>query len=65
MSRFAHANLRESAHLAQAAPPRAAPDLHPRSTGRTRTYSAESGYVYEYSFAGFRRIRRSGELHVE
>lgn len=25
-------------------------------TGRIRTWSAESGYVYEYRFAGFRRL---------
>lgn len=36
-----------------------------RSTGRPRTYSADSGYVYEYSFAGFRRIRRGSESYVE
>lgn len=36
-----------------------------RSTGRPRTYSADSGYVYEYAFAGFRRIRRQGGTHVE
>jgi hypothetical protein len=35
------------------------------STGRPRTYSADSGYVYEYSFAGFRRLRRGGDDYVE
>jgi hypothetical protein len=35
------------------------------STGRPRTYSADSGYVYEYSFAGFRRIHRGGDQYVE
>jgi hypothetical protein len=42
------------------------PPLTPTaSTGRPRTYSADSGYVYEYSFAGFRRIRRHGEACIE
>lgn len=30
-------------------------------SGRPRTYSADSGYVYEYSFAGFRAAGRAYE----
>ena len=41
------------------------PLIRTRSTGRPRTYSADSGYVYTYSFAGFRRLRRSKEAFVE
>ena len=36
-----------------------------RSTGRPRTYSADSGYVYQYAFAGLRRVRRHGEGYIE
>jgi hypothetical protein len=32
---------------------------------RPKTYSADSGYVYEYWFAGFRRIRRGGQEYLE
>ena len=35
------------------------------NAGRARTYSADSGYVYEYSFAGFRRVRRGEDEYVE
>jgi hypothetical protein len=35
------------------------------STGRPRTYSADSGYVYEYSFTGFRRTRRGHDQYTE
>jgi hypothetical protein len=45
--------------------PRESPLTATRSTGRPRTYSADSGYVYEYWFAGFRRVRRSGDVFVE
>jgi hypothetical protein len=41
------------------------PLVRTRSTGRPRTYSADSGYVYQYSFAGFRRIKRGGEGYIE
>ena len=41
------------------------PLIRTRSTGRPRTYSADSGYVYQYAFSGFRRIRRSGENYIE
>lgn len=32
---------------------------------RQKTYSAESGYVYLYSFAGFRETSRGGEQSYE
>jgi hypothetical protein len=41
------------------------PLINTRSTGRPRTYSADSGYVYQYAFAGFRRVWRDGEHYVE
>jgi hypothetical protein len=33
--------------------------------GRPRTYSADSGYVYVYAFAGFRKARNAGENTFE
>ncbi|HYO83018.1 MAG TPA: hypothetical protein VES20_16540 [Bryobacteraceae bacterium] len=44
---------------------REAPLTRGAHAGRTRSWTAESGYVYEYSFAGFRRVRRSGESFIE
>ena len=34
-------------------------------SGRPRSWTADSGYVYEYAFAGFRRIRQGGEDLIE
>jgi hypothetical protein len=34
-------------------------------SGRPRTWSAESGYVYEYQFAGLRRVRQGSESVIE
>ena len=41
------------------------PLVRTRSTGRPRTYSADSGYVYQYWFAGFRPVKRAGEGYIE
>lgn len=35
------------------------------SSGRPRTYSAESGYVYQYSFIGFRRVDSRADARFE
>ena len=34
-------------------------------SGRPRSWTADSGYVYEYAFAGFRRVREHSEAVVE
>lgn len=39
--------------------------IRTRSTGRPRTYSAESGYVYKYEFSGFRHRSPAGEHSTE
>lgn len=39
--------------------------MRTRGTGRPRSYTADSGCVYHYTFAGFRRIARNGEPYVE
>lgn len=41
------------------------PLIRTPSTGRPRTYSADSGYVYQYTFAGFRERRAGGARDVE
>jgi hypothetical protein len=35
------------------------------STGRPRTYSAESGYVYQYVFSGYRQMKRRDDRLTE
>ena len=41
------------------------PLIRTRAVGRPRTYSADAGYVYEYAFAGFRRVSGGPDTLIE